>query len=73
MRICLTETVALVWLCSAVTEQQIKELFARTPENAMEQGMMTFNWGKRAARAIGVGSDIQVEASVNSQALPTTA
>ena len=46
-----------------VTEQQIKELFARTPEKAMEQGMQTFNWGKRAARAIGVASDIQVEAS----------
>jgi glutathione S-transferase len=46
-----------------VTSQQIKELMDATPAEAMEAGLQTFAWGKRAARAIGVETEIQVQAS----------
>ena len=46
-----------------VTEDQIQELLDSVPDEAMKAGLQTFAWGKRAARAIGVESDTQVENS----------
>jgi len=46
-----------------VTEGQIKSLLDSVPDEAMKAGLQTFAWGKRAARAIGVESDTQVENS----------
>ena len=46
-----------------VTEDQIQALLDSVPDEAMKAGLQTFAWGKRAARAIGVESDTQVENS----------
>ena len=46
-----------------VTPRQITALMESTSDEAMEAGLQTFAWGKRAARAIGVESEVQVQAS----------